>query len=192
MEFTYIDEIVSQLLDDSFSIFCGAGATADVTKMRWEDIFSKETQEFYHMRFSDDLYFLADLEREYYNKEHFYDNITERLSVQEENYSNHIDSIVDLNINQFWTTNYDNIIEKSIYKKFGIIPTIIKESKDLFATKFLDNYVVYKLNGCISEKTSMVLTRSDYFDYFKKERLLFEQLKRQLVLDSFLFVGYSI
>ena len=30
-----------------------------------------------------------------------------------------------------------------------------------------------------------------FFDYFKKQRLMFELLKRQLVLDSFLFVGYS-
>lgn len=191
MEFTYIDEIVSQLLDDSFSVFCGAGATADVTKMNWEDIFSKETQEFYHMRFSDDLYFLADLEREYYNKEHFYDNVTERLTVEDETHSEHIDAVVNLNINQFWTTNYDNLIERNIYRKFGIRPTVIKESKDLFVTKFLNNYVVYKLNGCISEQKSMVLTKSDYFNYFKKERLLFEQLKRQLVLDTFLFIGYS-
>lgn len=37
----------------------------------------------------------------------------------------------------------------------------------------------------------MILTKSDYFNYFKKQRLFFEVLKRQFILDSFLFVGYS-
>lgn len=50
---------------------------------------------------------------------------------------------------------------------------------------------MYKLNGCVTKPDTMILTKSDFFGYFKKQRLLFEMLKRQLVLDSFLFVGYS-
>ena len=44
---------------------------------------------------------------------------------------------------------------------------------------------------CVSKPDTMVLTKSDFFNYFKKQRLIFEMLKRQLVLDSFLFIGYS-
>ena len=189
--FQYIDEIVSRLLDDSFSIFCGAGASADATQKSWVDIFSSKTQIFYNHGFSDDIYFLADLERNYYNSEHFYDDIARNLEIPPNIYSNHIEAIINLNINQFWTTNFDNAIENSIKDRFGVIPTVIKESRDLLSSKLIDTYIIYKLNGAVSDYSSMVLTKSDYFNYYKQQRLLFEQLKRQLVLDSFLFVGYS-
>ena len=31
MNFAYVNEIVSQLLSNTFSVFCGAGASADIT-----------------------------------------------------------------------------------------------------------------------------------------------------------------
>lgn len=37
----------------------------------------------------------------------------------------------------------------------------------------------------------MVVTKEDYYKYFEAQRLLFELLKRQLVIDTFLFLGYS-
>ena len=39
MNFAYVNEIVSQLLSNTFSVFCGAGASADITNSKWEDIF---------------------------------------------------------------------------------------------------------------------------------------------------------
>lgn len=190
MNYIYIDEIVKQLLSDTFSVFCGAGATADATNSKWEDIFCETTQQFYHNNFSNDIYYLADLEKNYYN-DHFYDGIIRALTTKNDKQSAHINAIIDLNINHIWTTNFDEIIERSIYSKHGIKPTVIKESRDLFSSTLNAPYIIYKLNGSIADKASMVLTKSDFFDYFKKQRLLFELLKRQLVLDTFLFVGYS-
>lgn len=72
MNFAYVNEIVSQLLSNTFSVFCGAGASADITNSKWEDIFCETTRKFYHRKLSDDIYFLADLEKHYYNADHFY------------------------------------------------------------------------------------------------------------------------
>ena len=71
MNFAYVNEIVSQLLSNTFSVFCGAGASADITNSKWEDIFCETTRKFYHRKLSDDIYFLADLEKHYYNADHF-------------------------------------------------------------------------------------------------------------------------
>lgn len=191
MNYIYVDEIVRQMLSNTFSVFCGAGASADATHSKWEDIFCKTTQDFYRLKYSDDIYFLADLEKNYYNRDHFYENIINAIGATGTTQSNHIDAIVNLNINQVWTTNFDTFIENAICRKNGVSPTVIKDSRDLFSSNLNDSYIVYKLNGSIEDKTSMVLTKSDFFSYFKKQRLLFELLKRQLVLDTFLFVGYS-
>ena len=191
MEYKFINDILEQLLEDSFSIFCGAGATADVTCIKWEDIFSKTTKNFILSNVSNDIYFLADLEKNYYNKDKFYEDIRNKLDAVKNKHSSHIDHIIELNLNQIWTTNFDEIIENSIIRKFAVTPTVLVSSQDLLYKKLNANYVVYKLNGSASCPDTMVLTKTDFYNYFKKQRLFFELLKRQLVLDSFLFVGYS-
>lgn len=186
----YIDDLINEMLNGTFSVFCGAGADCDATKQEWQDIFTNKTKSFYKKQ-STDIYFLADLEKRYYNADNFFKDICNNLVSISNLESEHINNIINLNINQIWTTNFDAIIENSIQRKFGFTPTIIKESADLFTENLNSRYIVYKLNGSISKPDTMVLTKSDFFDYFKKQRLMFEMLKRQLVLDTFLFIGYS-
>ena len=186
----YINDIVAEILNGTFSVFCGAGADCDATGKAWEDIFNCKTRQFYS-ECSSDLYFLAELEKRYYNPDSFWNDICNKINSMSKLESEHINNIVNLNINQIWTTNFDQIIENTIKKKLGFEPTIIKESDDLFTANLNSKFIIYKLNGSITKKESMILTKSDYFNYFKKQRLLFEILKRQLDLDTFLFVGYS-
>ena len=189
MVYPFIDQLQEQLLIDSFSIFCGAGATADLTKRKWEDIFHEKTKMFYNANLSNDIYLLSDLEKNYYNTNNFYSDIKSKLSF--DGISRHIECIIKLNLNHIWTTNFDEIIENAIFKEYGVKPVVLSTSKDLLSKNLNVEHVVYKLNGTINDENSMVLTKTDFFEYFKKQRLFFELLKRQLVLDSFLFVGYS-
>lgn len=192
MDYPYMDEILSQLLGDTFSVFCGAGATADVTGKQWQSIFSEQTRLYYEDKLSDDIYFLADLEKSYYgNQDCFPEAVADRLRISNNVQSRHIDAITDLTINQIWTTNFDSVIEQTIQRKYGFEPTVIKESKDIFLNGLSGRYLVYKLNGSVDVPSTMILTKKDFYDYSKKQRLLFELLKRQLVLDTFLFIGYS-
>ena len=41
----YIDDIVKEMLNGTFSVFCGAGADCDATKQEWLDIFTDKTRE---------------------------------------------------------------------------------------------------------------------------------------------------
>lgn len=191
----YINEIVNELLNGTFSVFCGAGADYDATHKEWHQIFTDKTQDFYNNKYSSDMYFLADLEKRYINPESFIEDVRNNILEYSDSQSTHIDNIVNLNINQIWTTNFDCVIENTVNRRLKINPQIIKESKDLFKVNLNAPYTVYKLNGSVltedNKNETMVLTKSDYFDYLEKQRLLFEILKRQLVLDTFLFVGYS-
>lgn len=185
-----IKEIYEQMRNNSLSVFCGAGTTRDVTNSKWIDIFSDQTKSFFEI--NNDIYFLADLEKRYYNSENFYQDLKNKIVTNSSGKkSNYIDCVMNLNLNQIWTTNFDNIIESSIRRIYKVKPEVVKSSDDLLTGNFSNQYVVYKLNGSIDKKSTMVITKSDYYDYFKKQRLLFETLKRQLLLDSFLFLGYS-
>ena len=190
MDYPFIDQLQEQLLLDSFSIFCGAGATADLTRRKWEDIFHEKTKQFYNANLTNDIYLLSDFEKNYYNSDNFYKDIKSKLAVNS-GVSRHIESIIKLNLNHIWTTNFDEIIENAIKKEFGVEPIVLSTSKDLLSKNLNVEHIVYKLNGTVKDENSMVLTKTDFFDYFKKQRLFFEILKRQLVLDSFLFIGYS-
>lgn len=211
----YIDDIVKELLNGTFSVFCGAGASSDATNTGWDKLFTDKTQTFYKEKCSSDLYFLADLEKRYINSDNFLTDICKKILQYSNCESEHINNIVKLNINQIWTTNFDCIIENTVKRNLGVEPKIIDKSQDILRNGLDFPYTIYKLNGSISflsendapagrqvcleepekkvdvENNSMVLTKADYFDYFEKQRLLFEILKRQLVLDSFLFIGYS-
>ena len=131
MNFAYVNEIVSQLLSNTFSVFCGAGASADITNSKWEDIFCETTRKFYHRKLSDDIYFLADLEKHYYNADHFYKDIVSVVSNGSGKESAHINGIINLNLNQVWTTNFDTHIEETIYRKYRVRPstTLLWEKK---------------------------------------------------------------
>lgn len=190
MDYKYIDEIKKKLLENSFSVFCGSGAVADIGFSCWDKLFSEKTQCFYNENLDKDLYFLADLEEKYYNN-NFYNDIINKVNNKKNESSKHIDSIIQLNLNQVWTTNFDTTIEDTIAKKCKMNPTVIKTSNDLLKTNLNRPYTVYKLNGSIEDRDTMIITKTDFLEYMDKQRMMFELLKRQLVLDSFLFVGYS-
>lgn len=205
MQNDFKTEILKCLCDDTLSIFCGAGATADVDTMAdvnatadvdknkndWIELFDDKTQEFYEKEFTKDIYLLADLEKNYYNKTNFFKQLKKKINEKSNKKSTHIDNILKLNLNNIWTTNFDEIIEESIKRIHKFTPTIIKDSTDILVKNLNSKYVVYKMNGTIRDQKSMVLTKSDFVKYFNKQRILFELLKRQLVINSFLFIGYS-
>lgn len=193
MKFQYIDEISKNLLNSTFSVFCGAGVSKDAGLCAWEDLFGETVKSFYNAKLSDDIYLLAELEKEYREdrSKEFFSRIIDKLQYDGKNKSQHIDSILKLDVNRIWTTNFDNLIEQRIEKLYDNKPSVIYKSSQIGVVNTNSLYTVYKLNGSVDEPESMILTKSDFFSYFKKQRLFFEMLKHQLAVDSFLFVGYS-
>ena len=53
------------------------------------------------------------------------------------------------------------------------------------------NINIFKLNGDIDNLKHAVITKKDLEEYFEKHRLLLSFFKRELVVKSFLIIGYS-
>lgn len=102
MNFDYIEEILTHLLDNTFSVFCGAGATADATRMRWVSIFNQQTQDFYNKGLCRDIYLLADIEKKYHyshdNNQDFASKIASRFENVNCRSSKHINAIIALSV----------------------------------------------------------------------------------------------
>lgn len=188
---TEINEIVSKLRNNQIAIFCGAGAVNDFTKITWKELFDNSL-DLDNVEVSD-YYKLASYYELVRDRPTLVQSITSKFSKNpdDKNYSKHIKNILNLPITEFWTTNYDNIIETMIENKIGIKPSVIFNIKNLSKYKENKRYKVYKLNGSIEDSESLVITEEDYNDYYHDQKLLFEHLKKELILKSFIFIGYS-
>ena len=98
--------------------------------------------------------------------------------------------IVKTNVKTIWTTNYDNLLEQA----FGNHIIDIKTSDDDMSRDFPDSQVeIIKMHGCIfrSKRDDVVISESDYEDFFVKRPATAQRLRIDLLQKSFLFIGYG-
>ena len=182
-----IIDIVDSLKKGHFSVFCGAGATADSTGVTWKDLFKKALSVL--DKDVTDYYRLAEYYKLQYGRNKLITEVSSAFS--KINSSKHIEHLLNLPMFSYWTTNFDCIIEQMISSKTNVIPSVIYDSKNVIKLNEDKRYKVFKMNGSITDGDSMVLTSSDYEAYKFTQKPLVEFLKRELVLNTFLFVGYS-
>lgn len=95
-----------------------------------------------------------------------------------------------LPISTAWTTNYDQLLERS-FEDAGKIVDVKLNQENLAHTKRGRDVVLYKMHGCVTQPHEAVVTKDDYEQYEKKRPLFVESLKGDLIAKTFLFVGFS-
>jgi len=95
-----------------------------------------------------------------------------------------------LPISSYWTTNYDNLIEKAI-KEEGKIPDEKKMSDNLLITESKRDTIVYKMHGDVGQTNDAVISKDDYETYEQKKGAYSIVLQSELLSKIFLFVGFS-
>ena len=179
-----------QVLNGDASLFLGSGISMDSGFPSWRTLLEPCAKELnITLNNNTDLYSIAQY---YVNK----NNDTE-LRRQFENEINKnmpdnpiLNLFLDIPYNSIWTTNYDRLIEKRLQEQLIGYNLIFKDENLPNVTKG-PKLNVYKMNGDVSDATSMVITKSDYEHYAQKHPLLLTFLKRELVSSTFLFAGYS-
>lgn len=97
---------------------------------------------------------------------------------------------MNVGFKSIWTTNYDKIIENNIIKLNAFSNTIFDE-KDLVNISWQNRINIFKLNGDISNLNNIVITQNDIDNYQNNHALFLTFLKRELVTNTFIFIGYS-
>lgn len=87
------------------------------------------------------------------------------------------------NIASVITTNYDHFIEGTLGFR-----TVI--GNDLLLSNPYGS--VYKIHGCISKPSSIIMTKSDYEHFNTKHELIRAQLLSLFIHNPIIFIGYSI
>ncbi|MBD8962987.1 16S rRNA (cytidine(1402)-2'-O)-methyltransferase [bacterium] len=80
--------------------------------------------------------------------------------------------------------------ENNIVKLNAFSNTIFDE-KDLVNISWQNRINIFKLNGDISNLNNIVITQSDIDNYQNNHALFLTFLKRELVTNTFIFIGYS-
>ena len=95
-----------------------------------------------------------------------------------------------LPISTAWTTNYDQLLERS-FEDAGKIVDLKLTQENLAHTKRGRDVVLYKMHGCVTQPHEAVVTKDDYEQYERRRPLFVESLKGDLIAKTFLFFGFS-
>lgn len=180
-----VDDMINSIIEQRLCIFCGSGATADVNNITWSDLLKAELN-LLPDSYNTDYYRVAKYYELNFGREKLVNNVIKMLNKSSN--SKHISKLIQLPILEFWTTNFDTIIEDMIISKYGKA-NVVYNKHNLFQIN--EEHTIYKMNGTIKDSHSLILTTDDYSQYFKTQEPLVNCLKNKLITKSFLFVGYS-
>lgn len=185
----FIYQFSEKVINNEASLFIGAGVSRNSGYPGWADLLSECADDLNINSNTIDLYSLA----QYYANKHSDAELRRIISQKINTFpksNNLLNNLLEIDFNNIWTTNYDKLIEKGLEEKEKPYNVIFSD-KNLSSIDKHDKVNVYKMNGDISDPVNMILTKNDYEHYLKKHPLFLTFLKKELVSNTFLFIGYS-
>ncbi len=194
MKKVFIDNFINQLKFSNLSFFLGAGVSIGAGFPSWKELLEdiagnigidleNETDYYRIFQYCVNELGLSIVEQRVYEK-------LSQLSYKSEG----IEKILKLPIDSFWTTNFDQVLERNIEYKHNVKPIIIYRDTDLTKVKAnlsTANFKVFKMNGHLDDKDSWVLTQSDLEKYSDEHGGMLTFFRRELVQNTFFFLGNS-
>lgn len=187
----FIREIANKCQNNEATIFLGAGMSDEAGLPSWKMLFKPLAKEL-GIDLETTNYQLYDIAQFYANAKgpnQLYKKISSEINRIDDT-SETLDELTNMQCNSIWTTNFDKVIENNYYKK-GKQTNIIYSEENLVSVELNKNINIFKLNGDIDDLKHAIITKKDLEEYVEKHKLLLTFLKRELVVKSFLFLGYS-
>ncbi|MBS9987704.1 SIR2 family protein [Vibrio alginolyticus] len=188
----FIKHICKELEDENLAIFAGAGMSAGTGFVNWAELLRPTADELgLDVDKEHDLVALA----QYHcnangnNRSQLNQRLIEEFSRDASETEVHR-ILARLPIHTFWTTNYDKLIELSLFKA-GKNPDVKYTKQQLAFTKPKRNAIVYKMHGDVEHPNDAVLTKDDYEKYHVKMDQYLSSLKGDLISKTFIFIGFS-
>lgn len=186
----FINDFAYKLNSDQVSFFIGSGVSTELDLPNWKNLFKEIAEKlFLNIETVHDYYQLAQYYCNKYSESDLKRLISPKLQTQDFN-SPTMEKLLKLDFKSIWTTNFDTAIENCLHSK-RIRYVKVHNDKDLSCINFNDCPIIYKINGDINDLENIILTQRDWenFEYTHPTMLTF--LKKELVSNTFLFLGYS-
>ncbi|WP_181712803.1 SIR2 family protein [Vibrio tarriae] len=187
----FIKDYVKDLDEGSASIFAGAGLSIPLGFVNWTDLMEEIAQDLgLDVKIESDLVSLAQFHvNENRNRAKLNRKILEEFTADTAESENHR-IIARLPISSVWTTNYDEIIERSFLNQ-GKVPDTKYNNKQLLSNKPKRDVVIYKMHGDVSHPSDAIITKEQYESYHQTHEPFINALSGELITKTFLFLGFS-
>lgn len=188
----FVTAYVKELESGTAAIFAGAGLSKPAGYVNWKELLNPIAEDLdLDVEKEDDLVALAQfhLNKNAHQRHELTQLIIEEFQRKVSITDNHR-ILARLPIETFWTTNYDNLIERALQEN-SKNPDVKFTVKSLSKTVRHRDATVYKMHGDISLPDEVILTRDDYERYHKDYSAFVTALSGDLVDKTFLFIGFS-
>ncbi|HET9136016.1 MAG TPA: SIR2 family protein [Candidatus Kapabacteria bacterium] len=186
----FITCFVKDLRNGDAAIFAGAGLSVAAGHVNWTGLFENAAKEI-GLDVSKE-YDLVSLAQYLENKGHrtrIQQTVIDSFPVTTDPTVTH-NILSRLPIKIFWTTNYDNLIEKSLIQN-GKVPDVKHEVRQLGYSVSNRHVTVYKMHGDSSRPFEAILTKGQYEKYHRTHLAFLNALTGDLMSKTFLFIGFS-
>jgi hypothetical protein len=187
----FYEDVISALQSGSMAVFAGAGLSKAAGFVDWKDLLRG---------IATDLGLDVDRETDLISLAQYNVNKMSGRSVINQRIISEFNEEVELTenhrilarlpINTYWTTNYDDLIERSL-KESKRIADVKHDIEQLNFTKPRRHAVVYKMHGDSTMPNKAVITKDDYEAYFIDKVPFVNTLSGDLQSKLFLFIGFS-
>ncbi len=187
----FAEKYIKAINNENAAIFAGAGLSVSTGLVNWKNLLRDIAVELnLDIDKEDDLISLA----QYYENEKggrgsINDKLIEEFTKDVSESENHR-ILASLPIKTYWTTNYDDLIEKTI-ENSGKSTDVKRCTENLATSKPRRDVIIYKMHGDITLSHDAVITKDDYEKYNEKRQLFTTALQGDLVSKTFLFLGFS-
>ena len=187
----FIKKYVKALREGNAAVFAGAGLSRSSGFVDWKELVRE---------FAEEINLDVEKETDLLSVTQFYRNKKRNRSAinskilnafsKDVNLNENVEILAKLPIFTYWTTNYDQLIEKSL-ETVNRRPDVKHETEQLANMLYDRDAIVYKMHGDVNHPAHTVLTKEDYELYEHHRPLFRTALKGDLVSKVFLFVGFS-
>lgn len=185
---SYLDQIAEQMKLGYLSVFAGAGLSVASGYVDWKRLLEPLCKQM-RLNINKDLTEIAQYYKNQYGRQGLNDIVFNEFAKMPKNNEN-VTWLTKLPIKEYWTTNYDDVIEQEIEKRGKVVEKIINQE----SFKYHDperEVVIYKMHGDKRYPDDVVLTKEDYQTYDEKRKLFTKLLSVELVRRTFVFIGFS-
>ncbi|MFS1162620.1 SIR2 family protein [Aeromonas salmonicida] len=187
----FIRDYVKDINEGNAAVFAGAGLSIPAGYVNWAELLSEIAYDLgLDIDKESDLVSLAQFHvNENRTKSKVCRKILEEFVECTEVTENH-KILSRLPISSVWTTNYDDLLERSFLSE-GKNPDIKHNIKQLLTNKPKRDVVIYKMHGDVSCPTDAIITKEQYERYHQTHEPFINALTGELTTKTFLFLGFS-
>lgn len=195
MEFTpkqkqFINDFASEVNNGNAAIFAGAGLSVSRGFVNWKNLLKDLADEIgLNIEKEHDLVSVAQYHFNKFKRGKINSKIINEFTTLKEGDENH-KILSRIGIETFWTTNYDQLIEKTLEHEGKTVDKKVR-NEDFSRNLKKRDAIVYKMHGDKDSPDEAVLIKDDYETYNDKKELFSTALRGDLLSKTFLFIGFS-